>query len=326
MSTEDKDVKEIQTLPQIEEQDGSLTVGESPAPEETNTEEDASLRTAEGDDHEEEGHSEETAEEAEARRERNRKRRQENKQRRQDYVEGLKRELSARDAVINELSTRVASVERQSEGSKMAQIDAAMREAEQYYNHFKQVHQTAINEANGALATDATEKMFAAQQRYQMLTNAKRAMTQQSQQPRPLDPRMQKHAEDWMSRNQWYDPQGSDLDSDMVLKLDDRLVQEGWNPSTQEYWEELDARVKKYLPHRFNSSYNKPQGSSAASKPRVPVAGSGNTTSTASKGVYHLSAERVQALKDAGVYDDPVKRADAIRRFQEHDKRAAGAN
>ena len=162
MSTEDKDAKDIQTLPQIEEQDGSLTVGEAPAPEETNTEEDASLRTAEGDDHEEEGHSEETAEEAEARRERNRKRRQENKQRRQDYVEGLKRELSARDAVINELSTRVASVERQSEGSKMAQIDAAMREAEQYYNHFKQVHQSAINEANGALATDATEKMFAA--------------------------------------------------------------------------------------------------------------------------------------------------------------------
>lgn len=304
-----------------EEADGSVTIGEekkeaAPAEE---PQEDNSLKAEDTQD--EEGHAEETVEEAEERRERNRKRRAENKQRRQDYVESLKRELAARDQVINDLSTRVASVERQSQGSQMAQVDKAMQEAEQYYNHFKQVHQQAIDTANGALATDATEKMFAAKQRYDMLANAKRNMSQQVQQPKPLDPRMQKHAEDWMTANAWYDPSGTDMDSDLVLKIDDRLVQEGWNPATPEYWDELTARAKKYLPHRFNSGYNNGQ---PAVKPqaRVPVAGASGSTNSGNKGTYHLSADRVQALKDAGMWDDPATRQKMIKRYQEQDRQA----
>ena len=123
-----------------------------------------------------------------------------------------------------------------------------------------------------------------------------------------------------MQKNTWYDPSGSDMDSDLVLKLDERLVSEGWNPTTPEYWEELDARVKKYIPHRAKTGYNNPQ---AAGKPRVPVAGSSRDAGGGSKGSYHLSAERVSALKDAGVWDNPEKRADAIKRFKQYD---AGAS
>lgn len=308
-----------------EEDDGSVVVGEAAPEQEQPAEEivqeeaqDETLKATDGD---EEGHDEETSEEAEARRERNRARRVQNKESRKNYIESLKRELAARDKVINDLSTRVASVEEQGRGSKMAQIDAAISEAANYYNHFKTVHQQAINEANGALATEATEKMFAAQQRHQMLQNAKKSMSQQQQRPQPLDPRLQKNAEDWMAKNQWYDPSGQDMDSDLVLKLDDRLVQEGWNPTTSEYWEELDARVKKYLPHRTSLGYNKPQGGSQ--QQRVPVSGSGNNTSGSSKGTYRLSAERVSAMKEAGMWDDPKARADMIRRYQEQDKAAA---
>ena len=138
-------------------------------------------------------------------------------------------------------------------------------------------------------------------------------------------PRLKHHAEGWMQNNAWYDPSGTDMDSDMVLKLDDRMVKEGWNPTTQEYWDELDARVKKYLPHRANSTYNKPQ-SNPVSKNRVPVAGAGQAAVGAPKGTYRLSAERVKALKEAGVYDDPSKRADAIKRFQEYDKQSGQTN
>jgi hypothetical protein len=319
MTDEVKD--DIKDLPQIEEQDGSLTIGEEKAA--PVAEEDESLKASSEDESEEQGHAEETAEEAEARRERNRKRRHENKERRKDYIESLKRELASRDAVINDLSTRVASVEKQSVGSQMAQVDVAIKEAEQYYNHFKQVNRQAIEQADGNLAVDAQEKMFAAQQRYNMLQNAKKQMTQQQvQRPQPLDPRMKQYAEDWMGKNEWYDPSGEDLDSDLVLKLDDRLVQEGWDPKTSEYWEELDSRVKKYLPHRFNSSYNKPQ-QNGQTRQRVPVSGGSSSSSSGAKGTYHLSAERVKALKEAGVYDDPVKRADAIKRFQEFDKQQA---
>lgn len=321
MAEEQKDDLKVKEL-----EDGSLQVGDAPVEEkqEETSGEDESLKTSSEEGHDEEGHDEETAEEAEARRERNRARRAQNKESRKNYIESLKRELASRDAVINDLSTRVASVEKQSVGSQMAQVDVAIKEAEQYYNHFKHVNQQAIEQANGAAAVDAQEKMFAAQQRYNMLQNAKKQMTQQQvQKPQPLDPRMQQYAEGWMAENKWYDPSGQDMDSDIVLKLDDRLVQEGWDPKTPEYWEELSARTKKYLPHRFNSSYNKLQGNPSG-KTRVPVSGGSSNTSGAPKGTYRLSAERVKALKEAGVYDDPVKRADAIKRFQEFDKNQAG--
>jgi len=270
----------------------------------------------------EQGHDDESDDDAEARRERNRSRRNQNKENRKNYIDSLKRELASRDEVINNLSTRVASVERQGQGSQMAQVDGAIKEAEGIYNHFKNVNRRAIELADGAVAVDAQEKMFAAQQRHNMLMNAKRNMTAQDSRPQPLDPRLKQHAEDWMASNQWYDPSGTDMDSDLVLKLDDRLVKEGWNPTTKEYWDELDARVKKYIPHRANPGYNRQQGDPVKRQGRVPVSGADNDTGTSTKWAYHISAERVQALKDAGIYDDPKKRADAIARFKAYDKNA----
>lgn len=323
MAEENKD----EELKMTEAEDGSLTIGDPPEEkkEEATTEEDEKLSTSEETHEDEDGTDEETAEEAEARRERNRARRAQNKESRKNYIESLKRELASRDAVINDLASRVASVEQRSVGSQLSQIDAGIKEAEQYYNHFKTINQQAIEQANGAAAVDAQEKMFAAQQRYQVLQNAKKQMSQQATKPAPLDPRLKANAEAWMAKNEWYDPSGSDMDSDVVLKLDDRLVKEGWNPTTEEYWEELDARVKKYLPHRANSGHNSTQGSQP-SKQRVPVAGSNRDSGGGQKATYRLSAERVQALKDAGIYDDPVKRTEAIRRFQAYDKEHSSAS
>lgn len=288
-------------------------------------EDDAPLKSSEGgaeSSEEEQGHAAETEDEAEARRERNRQRRMQNKENRKNYVESLKRELAARDSLISDLSSRVASVEQHSIGNQVAQLDAAINEAAGYYNHFKTLNRKAIELADGATAVDAQEKMFAAQNRHQMLLNAKKNMTSQVSQPKPLDPRMVNNAQSWIERNPWYDASGSDADSDLVMKIDSRLVQEGMNPTTSEYWEELDARVKKYLPHRANSGYNSAQGKQN-SRQHVPVSGSSQESGSGKKGSYVLSAERVKALKEAGIYDDPIKRADAIRRFQQYDKENA---
>lgn len=319
------DAVKDEDLKMTEAEDGSLIVGDPPKEEPKEDEHDEKLSTSDESHEDEAAPDEESAEEAEARRVRNRERRAQNKESRKNYIESLKRELASRDAVINDLSTRVASVEQRNVGSQLAQVDASIKEAEQYYNHFKNVNQQAIEQANGAAAVDAQEKMFAARQRYDMLQNAKKQMGSQANKPAPLDPRLKQHAEGWMAKNSWYDPSGQDMDSDVVLKLDDRLVKEGWNPTTEEYWEELDARVKKYLPHRASVVYNRPQGNQG-SKQRVPVAGSSQDSSSGTKGSYRLSAERVQALKDAGSYDDPVKRADAIKRFQQYDKEHSNGN
>ena len=48
------------------------------------------------------------------------------------------------------------------------------------------------------------------------------------------------------------------------------------------------------------------------------VAGSGREASTpaSAEGTYKLSADRVEALKMSGVWDDPKQRAEAVKRYR----------
>lgn len=319
--------EENEDLVVTENADGTFVVGGDPVVDDHEEHGGEDMRLSTTEDHgseEEQGHEDETAEEAEARKERNRQRRRESKDRRREYVDSLKRELAARDSIINDLTNRVSVVERKSTGSEMAQLEAAEKEAATYYNHFKDLHAKAIQAADGTIASDAAEKMFVARQRLEQIGNIKKAFQGQKAQPPALDPRILNNAQEWMERNSWYDPQGGDADSSVVMTLDRQMAKEGWDPKTKEYWDELDSRAKKYLPHRTSSSYNKNTGTKTP--PRVPVAGSGKETSGARSGGYVISAARVQALKDAGSWDDPKKRAEGIRRYQEYDKQQKGAN
>lgn len=273
------------------------------------------------DDHEDEqGEEGESEEDAEARRERNRTRRAENKQRRKDYVESLKREIAARDEILQQMAGRLDAVERRANGADMAMVDAELKKSFDAYTYYKQAHADAVTRADGMAAVEAQEKMMQINQRAQQLQAIKNAAENAKKQPpaQPLDPRLRNHAEAWLEKNQWYDVNGKDRDSRIAQTLDRELAEEGWNPTTEQYWEELDSRLKQYLPHRYNSGYNK--STNSGNRRPSPVAGSGRETSNSSKGGYRLSADRVQALKDAGVWDDPKQRAEAIKRYQEYDK------
>jgi hypothetical protein len=127
---------------------------------------------------------------------------------------------------------------------------------------------------------------------------------------------MKMRAESWLERNNWYDPDIKDQDSKVAKTVDESLHAEGWNPTTEEYWQELDSRLKKYLPHRYDSGYNKSQ----VNRPKPPVAGSGRESSNTPSGGYRLSADRVKAIKDAGKWDDPKERASMIKAFQNYDR------
>lgn len=262
----------------------------------------------------EEGHADESEEDAEARRIRNRQRRQENKERRKDYVESLKRELAARDELLAQQEARLAAVERRTHGADVAAVDAELKKSVDAYNYFKSQMADATNRADGAMAVEAQERMMQAADRAKQLAAIKQASSRPAQTQAPLDPRLKMQAEKWLDRNEWYDPAIKDTDSRIAKSVDEALHQEGWNPNTEQYWEELDSRLKKYLPHRYNQGYNKP-----STKPRVPVAGSSRDNGGGTTG-YRLSAERVNALKESGIWDDPKQRAEAVKRYQEFDK------
>jgi hypothetical protein len=244
---------------------------------------------------------------------RRRQERQDKKRAAREREDSLKRELAARDEIINQLQSRVAVVERHHQGSEEAQIETSIQEAADAYNYFKGQIAISAQENDGAGIADATEKMILAQRRYEDLNRVKTTYQEsKTNKQQPLDPRLVNQAKAWMERNKWYDPNGGDADSRRALEIDRELAREGWVPTTPQYWEELESRVKKNLPHRGKTNYN---------SSKSVVTGSGRESAPSGNGgTYKLSSERVAALKDSGMWDDPKQRAEAIKRFKEYDR------
>ena len=263
----------------------------------------------------------ETDEEREEIRARRRQERHDRKEAQREREASMRRELAARDNELNELRGRLAVVEKKSQAVDVSQVDAALKQAGDAYHYFKGQIADAVKNQNGEVAADATEKMLVAQRRYEDLNRIKQSVAKQENQPAPLDPRVANLAKGWLEKNKWYDPSGSDEDSFVAAQIDKRIAQEGWNPATPQYWEELDARLKaKNVGVRGKKEYNKFTPSNS------PVAGSGRGSAPAAgTGSYKLSAERVQALKDSGAWEDPAKREKMIQYYKNYDKQQAAA-
>lgn len=268
----------------------------------------------EGDNGSAELNNAENDEEREAIRERRRQERHDRKAYQKEEKERLRRELaSEREARLN-LETRLAAMERKTQGGELAQLDVTLKQTADAYNYFKNQVRVATEAADGAGVADATEKMLLSRQRFDQLNGIKNAFIQRQRQPAPLDPRLANHAQAWMNNHKWYDTTARDTDSRIVKTIDDGLASEGWDPTTGAYWDELTERVKKHLPHRFSRGTN-------TIGPRNTVGGgSKNSGGQSSGGTFKLSSERVAALKEAGMWNDPKQREAAIQRFREYDK------
>ena len=133
------------------------------------------------------------------------------------------------------------------------------------------------------------------------------------------DAGVQRLAADWMDRNPWYDPHGKDLDSEITQRIDKKLTEEGYDPTTEDYWDELDDRIKKYVPHKSSSEYN--QTNVRNQRPRSVVTSSGrDSTATTKSNEFRLSPDRVAAIKEAGMWDNAELRQKAIRNYAAWDR------
>jgi len=252
-------------------------------------------------------------------RERRRQERLEQKARRREREEQTRRELSSKDAVISRLSQRLDEIEKRNTSGELAHISNSKTKAAEAYAHFKDQIRVGTESGNGTLVANATEKMILAKSKFEELARLEDVFRSKGNQPQPLDPRIANNARSWTDSNPWYDPRGKDQDSRVVLSIDQALAEEGWDPTTEDYWRELSNRTKKYLPHREKRD-------NIQRNVRNVVASSGKEASTQrSTGVFKLSAERVKALKEMGVWDDPIERNKMIKQYRDYDKTNEGA-
>ena len=214
-----------------------------------------------------------------------------------------------------QLLERLSVLERKSHGSDLARLDKAIEDQDNRILFAKQKISEATRTGNGELLTSAQEMWFEARRQAEALANLKkRAVAPQN--PRTIqapDPQLQRHASNWMANNPWYDPNGKDPDSRRALNEDAILAEEGYDPKTAEYWQELDKRLQRVVPHRYTEDADE----RPRSRPRSAVTSSGREfASNNGKGnSFTLSPEQVRAMKDAGMWDDAEKRAKMIRRY-----------
>jgi hypothetical protein len=254
-------------------------------------------------------------EDAEALREQKRLKRQ----RRKEYHKQVSTEKDVKLTLLErqnqQLLERLSVLERKSHGSDLARLDKAIEDQDNRILFAKQKIAEATRSGNGELLTSAQEMWFEARRQAEALAHLKkRAVAPQNQRTiQAPDPQLQRHASNWMSNNPWYDPNGKDPDSRRALNEDAILAEEGYDPKTAEYWEELDRRLQRVVPHRYTEDANE----RPRSRPRSAVTSSGRefASNNGRGNSFTLSPDQVRAMKDAGMWDDAEKRAKMIRRY-----------
>jgi hypothetical protein len=214
-----------------------------------------------------------------------------------------------------ELMERLSVVERKTHSADLARIDKAIEDQELRLQYAKMKIAEAATAADGNAMTDAQEMMYEARRQIESLSSLKKTAVQPNQtQGNVPDPRLQRLAANWMERNDWYDPNGRDTDSKIAKQIDEALSAEGWNPTDADYWNELDNRLHKYLPHKYNDSTDV---RSSTKRPRSVVTSSGreSVNGSTNRNTFVLKPEQVRAMKDAGFWDDPDKRSKMIKRY-----------
>jgi hypothetical protein len=252
-------------------------------------------------------------------------RREERKLKKQLHREKIRESshlVSALKKQNSDLANRIASLESRTSGAELARLDKAIDDAATRVEYAKMKMQEAVNTRQGEALTQAQELWYENQRQLESLKsmkdNASRQISQPKQNISQPDIAVQRNAAEWMGRNNWYDPEMKDADSKIAQALDKTLSEEGYDPSSQDYWEELDERLQKYLPHRYNVVYS---ASTRNSRPRSVVTSSGRETSgNAKPNEYRLTPDRVAAIKEAGMWENIELRNKMAKKYAEYDR------
>ena len=288
--------------------------------------ESVAVETDDDDDGEDERVTSSNDDEREAIRERRRQEKQERKQRREEAIKRDKLELDFLRKRNDDLERRVTVQEQRTHKLDLSAFDVEIARAAQEAEMAERVIAKAVAAGNGDDVTQAMRYRDQAFARIQQLNFQKQQVAQRPPQPQPqqIDDITLRHAQEFIRENPWYDAQGRDEDSAIVIAVDQALAKDGFDPRTSEYWDELRKRAAKRLPERFNSR-DSDEGSQRAESKREPrggpAVGSGREHAPAStrKEIY-ISPERKQALIEAGVWDDPVLRARYVKRYADYDR------
>jgi hypothetical protein len=99
----------------------------------------------------------------------------------------------------------------------------------------------------------------------------------------------------WQAKNQWFGSNGFEEVTSYALGLHQKLVNSGADPRSDEYFEQIDARVKSKFPEIFGETEDKPAQGESPRKPTSVVAPA--TRSSGAKKVQLTTTQLALAKK-----------------------------
>lgn len=227
-------------------------------------------------------------------------------------------ELQQLRDLVASLSQRVAVTETHAAQSNVNTLEqrlaAAQREVEQA-EHFIAKATEAGNGDDVVAAMRIRDQAIAAANQ---LAAARYQYEQARQQaPQQVDPNVANYAKQWMDANPWFDVNGRDRDSAVARAIDAELTREGFDPKQRGYWEELTSRISDAISGGAEAAPAKPR------KKGPPTGSTREHAPVSTKKEIYVTPERKQAMIEAGVWDDPVKRQSMLRAYQAYDNSSA---
>lgn len=251
--------------------------------------------------------------------------------------ESAQREMNLLRSRNEELERRFSGVEQRMLRTEYGSLEAQIAEVDANLRKADEVYAKAIEVAAGADAAEAQNiKMQLLGQRNALVGRQQQLQqaARQQQQPRNAappapDPDVVRNAQRWFAKNPWANERGEDA---LVARaIDQAVVDDGFDPKSPEYWQELDARLARRLPHRYArggavDDGNREERTESRQRteqrrdppPRMP---SGGQQALKPNEVW-VSPERKRAMQEAGVWDDVKARNRMLKRYAQYDREA----
>ena len=175
--------------------------------------------------------------------------------------QSLKGRVQALDSgYLNEFGSRLSS---QTETVKQAYKDAyEAGDSDRLVEATNAMSALQLQQQKYNTAKLHSERQQQQQQRQQQ--QPQQQQRQQQQQPQPQQKRVDPKAEAWAQKNDWF---GEDtIMTNAALTIDAQLLQEeGFDPHSEEYYSEVDKRLRNAFPHKFQKAKRSGGGSQVAS-------------------------------------------------------------
>ena len=187
--------------------------------------------------------------------------------------------------------------------SRKSETDSTIELAKQAHKQAVEANDAeAIARATELLSTAIAEKKYieASEQRSQFEADYDQAVTQEVESPLQEPQQVQEYAEPspkaqaWANKNSWF---GQDrVATTVALTIHEQLASEGFDLNSDEYYNELDNRLRSEIPNKFDNNVE-------ATKPVQTVASPSRTTSTGRKpsNRVELSPSEQRLAKRLGV-------------------------